>query len=118
MQAAREEEAANRRSMAGQDAFEELKRMAAATIAATPLGLRGAAAPADAGAKVAAEASTSGTGETLFVLLLMAKVRNAMLRLLSQCAAFSLDLARVDMMGLRALQACAAPQWTCLHACD
>ena len=63
MQAAREEEAANRRSMAGQDAFEELKRMAAATIAATPLGLRGAAAPADAGAKVGAEASASGAGE-------------------------------------------------------
>lgn len=63
MQAAREEEAANRRSMAGQDAFEELKRMAAATIAATPLGLRGAAAPAGAGAKVEAEASTSGTGK-------------------------------------------------------
>lgn len=55
-QAAREEEAAGRRSMKGRDAFEELKRMAAATVSATPPGLRGGA-PGGGG-----EASTSGSG--------------------------------------------------------
>ncbi len=55
-QAAREEEAAGRRSMKGRDAFEELKRMAAATVSATPPGLRGSL-PGGGG-----EASTSGSG--------------------------------------------------------
>ena len=62
LQAAREEEAANRASMSGRDAFEELKRMAAATIAATPPGLRGAA-PSGNGKEE--EAATSGNGRRL-----------------------------------------------------
>lgn len=63
-QAAREEEAANRASMPGRDAFEELKRMAAATISATPPGLRGAA-PSGNGKDE--EAGTSGNGRHLLL---------------------------------------------------
>ena len=65
-QAAREEEAANRANMPGRDAFEELKRMAAATISATPPGLRGAA-PSGNGKEQ--EASTSGNGKHLLLAL-------------------------------------------------
>lgn len=65
-QAAREEEAANRASMPGRDAFEELKRMAAATISATPPGLRGGA-PSGNGTEQ--EAGTSGNGRHLLLAL-------------------------------------------------
>ena len=71
LQAAREEEAANRASMLGRDAFEELKRMAAATISATPPGLRGAA-PSGNGKEE--DAGTSGNGRHLLLALAIERV--------------------------------------------
>ena len=66
LQAAREEEAADRASMHGRNAFEELKRMAAATISATPPGLR-SAAPSGNGKEE--EAGPSGNGRRLLLAL-------------------------------------------------